>query len=134
MINKYDNLSQTQLSTYTEKLPEKQKEVVYACFNAAKNKSAKGRRYTTTWVYECLLMRIKSPKLYRKMRKDNILPLPSYTTLQRYIKQLHPVYGFSEATFEVMGLKAKDMSEMERHGIIKKISLFLFINSTFCFI
>ncbi|XP_050062945.1 uncharacterized protein LOC126552296 [Aphis gossypii] len=118
MIKKYDNLSQTQLSSYINYPPEKQKEVVYACFNAAKNKSTKGRRYTVTWIYECLLMRIKSPKLYRKTRKDNTLPLPSYTTLQRYIKKIHPVYGFSEAAFEVMGLKTKDMSEMERHGCL----------------
>jgi len=63
-------------------------------------------------------MRIKSPKLYRKMRRDNILPLPSYTTLQRYIKKLRPVYGFSDATIKMMGLKVKEMTEMEKHGIV----------------
>lgn len=52
------------------------------------------------------------------MRRDNILPLPSYTTLQRYIKKIRPVYGFSDATIQIMGLKVKEMTEMEKHGIV----------------
>jgi len=52
------------------------------------------------------------------MRRENILPLPSYTTLQRYIKKLRPVYGFSEATIKIMGLKVKEMTEMDKHGIV----------------
>lgn len=59
-------------------------------------------------------MRIKSPKLYCKMCRDKILPLP---LLQRYVKKLHPVYGFYDTTIKIMGLKVKEMTEMEKHGI-----------------
>lgn len=124
---KYDQISHTQLKLHINKLPKIQQEAVNACFNAVKFKSSRGRRLTTNWIYECLLMRIKSPKSYCKMRKDNILPLPSYTTLQRYIKKLYPTYGFSEVTFQIMGLKAKDMYEIERHGMHKK-NLFYTLN------
>lgn len=89
-------------------LPIEQQEMVKTIFNAAKCKSSKGRRYSLEWVYECLLMRIKGPKLYRKMRKEN--------KLGRYIKKLHTAYGFQENTFQVMKEKAQDFSLAERHG------------------
>lgn len=98
-------------------LPIEQQEMVKTIFNAAKCKSSKGRRYSLEWVYECLLMRIKGPKLYRKMRKENKLSLPSEKTLGRYIKKLHPAYGFQENTFQVMKEKAQDFSLAEGHGI-----------------
>ncbi|KAK0160305.1 hypothetical protein PV328_007733 [Microctonus aethiopoides] len=41
-------------------LPPIQQESVRACFAAAKLKNSKSRRYTIEWVYECLLIRIKS--------------------------------------------------------------------------
>lgn len=37
-------------------LPEEQQEALKACLAAAKVKSARGRRYTLNWVYECLLL------------------------------------------------------------------------------
>lgn len=50
-------------------LPIEQQEMIKTIFDAAKCKNSKGRRYSLEWVYECLLMRIKGPKLYRTMRK-----------------------------------------------------------------
>ncbi|XP_074113595.1 uncharacterized protein LOC141536770 isoform X2 [Cotesia typhae] len=57
-------------------LPEAQKEAVRACFQAAKVKNKKQRRYTIEWVYECLMVRIKGPAVYEKLRTRQILPLP----------------------------------------------------------
>lgn len=67
-----------------------------------------------------VLMHLKSPKLYRKMRMDNIMPLPSYATLLRYIRKLRPVYGFSQTTIKILGMKSANMSSYERHGIVNK--------------
>jgi len=46
-------------------------------------------------------MKIKGPALYENIRRDNILPLPSLSTLQRYIQQLQP-YGFQESVFKII--------------------------------
>jgi len=114
--NEYNSIKQAKVDEYITSLPSKQREVVKAWLDAAKCKSSNGRRYTTCWAYECLLMRIKSPKLYRKIRKDNLMPLPSCMTLSRYIKKLNPAYGFSQTTFEIIGMKSKNMNAAERHG------------------
>lgn len=34
----------------------------------------------------------------------------------RYIKKLNPDYGFSQATFEIIGIKLKNMNTAERYG------------------
>lgn len=59
-------------------------------------------------------MLIKSLKLYLKLRKDNIMPLLSCMTLSRSIKKLNLAYGFSQATFEIMGMKSKNMRAAEK--------------------
>jgi len=62
-------------------------------------------------------MKIKGPALYKKIRRDNILPLPSLSTLQRYIQQLQPSYGFQESVFKMIKEKAKYIPNFEKHGI-----------------
>lgn len=73
-------------------------------------------RYSNEYIYQCILMKIKGPALYRKMCRDNILPLPSQTTLQNYIKNLKPAYGFQENVFEILEEKVKLLDVNERHG------------------
>ncbi|KAK0156907.1 hypothetical protein PV327_011539, partial [Microctonus hyperodae] len=63
-------------------LPPIQQESVRACFAAAKLKNSRQRRYSIEWVYECLLMRIKSPSVYERLRSKQILSLPCKDTLQ----------------------------------------------------
>jgi hypothetical protein len=95
---------------------EKHKEVIKAIIMASKCTNSKNRRYSNEWMYECILMRIKSPALYRKMLRDDLLPLPSFRTIQRFIKKLKPQFGFHEPTFKLMQEKAKYLPEIERHG------------------
>lgn len=71
--NNYNYIKKNKLDNYISKLPKKQKQLVKACFDSENCKSSNGRRYTTSWAYECLLMHIKSPKLHRKIRKDTLL-------------------------------------------------------------
>ncbi|KAE8737771.1 hypothetical protein FOCC_FOCC016761 [Frankliniella occidentalis] len=114
----YDTLKETQIEDLTKNLPPRQKEAVLACIHCAKAKGPNGRRYTQQWMYECALLRIKSPALYRKMRRDQTLALPSPRTLQRYMKRLKPAYGFLPATFEMLEKKSKEMEVDERHGCL----------------
>ncbi|XP_051170552.1 uncharacterized protein LOC127287589 [Leptopilina boulardi] len=50
-----------------EELPPKEQLAVRACVNASKIKSPRGVRYSRQWVYECILLRIKSKKAYKHL-------------------------------------------------------------------
>ncbi|CAG9824958.1 unnamed protein product [Phaedon cochleariae] len=67
---------------FLKDLPEIQQEMIRACCKAATSRK-NGIRYTLEWVYSCILMKIKGPKLYHHMRENNLLSLPSPSTLSR---------------------------------------------------
>lgn len=117
LMNKYKTLKIEQIEEMVKDFSPKQKEAVRTIFKASSVKSQKGMRYSNDWVYECILMKIKGPALYKKIRRDNILPLPSLSTLQRYIHQLQPSYGFQESVFQMIEEKAKFIPNFEKHGI-----------------
>lgn len=99
------------------KLPENQKLVVKTCFEAA-GRQATGRRYSKDWLYNCILMKIKSPKLYKHLRTKELLPLPAPCTLSKYIRNIDSSYGFQMKLFEMLKEKCKHMPEFQRHGTI----------------
>lgn len=99
-----------------ESLPRPQKEIVKACFKKCTLKSPFGMRYSNEYIYQCILIKIKGQALYKKLRRDNTLPLPSPTTLQNYIKNLKPAYGFQENVFDTLKEKVKQLDVNERHG------------------
>jgi len=117
LMNKCKTLKIEKIEEIVKDLSPKQKEAVRTIFKASSVKSQKGMRYSNDWVYECILMKIKGPALYKKIRRDNILPLPSLSTLQRYIQQLQPSYGFQESVFKMIKEKAKYIPNFEKHGI-----------------
>lgn len=97
-------------------LPEKQQEAVRCCFEASKRKAPSGRRYTIEWVYECMLMRIKSPALYQHIRDREILPLPCNSTIRGYLSNFSGAYGFNPSTLKVMKEKSQEMAPEKRRG------------------
>ncbi|XP_046407963.1 uncharacterized protein LOC124172564 [Ischnura elegans] len=99
---KCSSSSESQLLANISNLPERQQEGVRACFAAPQLKNPKNRRYTLSWVYECLLIRIKSRKAYEHLRKNNILCLPGANTLSRYIRNVKGAYGFQGAIFHCL--------------------------------
>ncbi|XP_066582798.1 uncharacterized protein [Prorops nasuta] len=108
-------------------LPEEQQEAVKTCFKNAKAANAKQRRYTLEWVYECLLVRIKSKRCYDHLRKRNILPLPCPSTLNKHLRSIDSsAYGFQPAIFQCLKLKALKMELSEKRGELFSESL-LFI-------
>ncbi|KAK3926388.1 DNA transposase [Frankliniella fusca] len=117
-LEKCASTTESDLEAYVSKVPKEQQELVKNIFMAAKCKSSKGRRYSREFVYQCMVMRIKGHALYRKLRRENKLPLPSERTLNKYMKALKPEYGFQEKVFSAMGLKGKGLDTSERHGCL----------------
>ncbi|KAH7967095.1 hypothetical protein HPB49_022612 [Dermacentor silvarum] len=81
-------LTHDTLKSKTKSLPLKQQLQVMACFNACKRSSTKGMKYQAEWILECLLMRMKSKRLYEHPRKKGIVLLPGRTCLQQYLHAL----------------------------------------------
>lgn len=77
-------------------MPENQQEAVRACFAAAKKHNVIGNRYTINWIYECLLIHIKSKKVYEHLRSKNLLTLPCVDTLQKYYKKCLASLAFNK--------------------------------------
>lgn len=106
-----------------ESLPKAQQLAVQACFELSKLKDARGMRYTNQWIYECILLRIKSKKTYDHLRNHKILALPTTKTLSRYIQSIKGTYGFQNSTFEILKQKTQFMDESDCRGMIIKIRL-----------
>ncbi|XP_074100441.1 uncharacterized protein LOC141528336 isoform X1 [Cotesia typhae] len=99
-------------------LPEVQQKAVRACFDCAKLKNSKLRRYDVEWVYECLLMRIKNSALYDRLRERQILPLPCKDTLNSYIQKLDSAFGFPKAIFETLAYRTSRMETYSKRGTL----------------
>ncbi|KAH7980258.1 hypothetical protein HPB49_014205 [Dermacentor silvarum] len=59
---------------------------------------------------------MKSAKLYEHLRKENILSLPSKTTLRKYLKSYKTGFGFCPKIFNVVSEKTATMEEYACHG------------------
>ncbi|XP_074113767.1 uncharacterized protein LOC141536884 isoform X3 [Cotesia typhae] len=100
-------------------LPTEFQNAVNSCFEAAKKRNAKGRRYTLEWIYECILIRLKSRNTYQFLRQRNILPLPSIDTLNKFIRKIScSAYGFQPATFSGLKERCEIMEKGERRGVL----------------
>ncbi|KAH9367082.1 hypothetical protein HPB48_021739 [Haemaphysalis longicornis] len=109
-------MSEEKLQESLAGLPEKQRQPVQACFEASKRKGTQGMKYSQEWVLECILMRIKSPKLYEHIPRHNIMVLPRKRCLPRYMKGYKSSFCLNENIFAAITAKTKDMDEFERHG------------------
>lgn len=89
---------------------------VEACFQAAKVKQPRGVRNNRQWVYECILLRIKSPGGYKHLRNHKILALPSLQTLDRCMRRMKSSYGFDENVFKALKVKTEKINETDKHG------------------
>ncbi|KAM7282544.1 uncharacterized protein ISCGN_002691 [Ixodes scapularis] len=98
------SISQETFEHTIAKLPPKQQESVRACFEASERKSLRGYRYGRAWLLECIILRMKSKRLYEHLRRHRTLVLPSRICL------------FSDSLFRAVKAKALQMDEMSRHG------------------
>lgn len=109
-------LSITEFEKIISWLPCKQQLAVRASFEAAKRKSTKGIMYADEWLLECILMRMRSPRLYEQIRRHNILALPGRTCLQKRINNLKSGFGFNPNVFSAFSEKTKHMNDFSRRG------------------
>ncbi|KAH7945825.1 hypothetical protein HPB49_016037 [Dermacentor silvarum] len=97
-------------------LSPKQQLAVRQCFEASRRKSPRGMKYDKEWILECILLKMRSPKLYQYMRRQNILALPSETTLRKYTAQYRSGFGFNEKMLNVLKQKVALLDVFHRHG------------------
>lgn len=61
-------------------------------------------------------MRIKSPKLYEHVRRQEILALPSKSCLDRHMAGFKSSFGFNASVFEALKKKTEGMGAHSCHG------------------
>lgn len=118
------SLKEDALEENISNLPPRQQEAVRQCFAAAKVK-AKGARYTKKWLLECIMMKMKSPRLYEHLRKNNILCLPSKSTLKRHMVSYRSSFGFNSNVLRQLKDKTAGIDPYKRHGglVIDEVKL-----------
>ena len=82
----------------------------------------KGMRYDAEWLMECLLMKIKSnersPRAYKYLRANNLLPLPCPDTIRRLLSSMPCHFGFNEEALLSIKRKLQDKHLYFRQGSI----------------
>lgn len=99
-------------------LPQKQQAAVRTCFEAACRKSKKRMKYGKEWLLECILMRMRSPKLYEHLRRQEILTLPGRTCLNKAAQHFKSGFGFNPNVFTALKEKVKELDGFNRHGVV----------------
>ncbi|KFM58107.1 hypothetical protein X975_25450, partial [Stegodyphus mimosarum] len=94
----------------------KQLLAINAYNDAAKRKSNQGMIYDAKWLIECIIMRMKGPKLYEHIRENKILIVPGKNCLLRYIKNYRSGFGFCDSVFQAIKLKTQTMEPYFLHG------------------
>ena len=110
------NLKEDALHSVVSELPLEQQVAVKTCVATAKLKNKMSMRNPLQWIYECLLLRIKSKKAYDHLRQHNILIMPTYATLNKYILEIKGASGFHKSTFACLEKKASFMNASDRRG------------------
>lgn len=111
-----EEIEEGALLSKIDKLPSKQKNAIMQCFEAARRKSLNGMRYNPEWTLECVIMHMKSPRLYEHVRREKILVLPSRTCLRAFMKKYDTCFGFNKCVLSGISKKTANMGDFERHG------------------
>lgn len=65
---------------------------------------------------ECMIMQIKSPRLYEHVQREGILMLPSRSCLKVYMRSYKSGFGFDSAVLAGIARKTKSMNEFKHPG------------------
>lgn len=110
-----DNVECKQMDKILEGLSDVQREIV-EMFIKFKNINPKCYRYSPEWICECFILHTKSTALYEYIRERGILPVCSPTTLNGAVGNMQAAYGFQNAVFESMSIKAAGLPDDSRQG------------------
>ncbi|KAG8184313.1 hypothetical protein JTE90_018719 [Oedothorax gibbosus] len=72
--------------------------------------------YSREWLLECILMKMKSPRLYQHIRINKILALPEKTCLKKSLQHFKSGFGFNKKVFSVLKEKTDSLENSEKHG------------------
>ncbi|KAG8178745.1 hypothetical protein JTE90_003467 [Oedothorax gibbosus] len=72
--------------------------------------------YSREWLLECILMKMKSPRLYQHIRINKILALPGKTCLKKSLQHFKSGFGFNKKVFSVLKEKTDSLENSEKHG------------------
>ncbi|KAL1469413.1 hypothetical protein MTO96_041061 [Rhipicephalus appendiculatus] len=75
-------------------------------------------RYKKEWIYDCLLLKVKSTAVYNFLHENGFLPLPNPRTLYGYLRSLKADFGFDASLFAVLREKLQGVPERERRGVL----------------
>lgn len=117
--------STAHFETKLASLSRKQQIQVRTCFEASTRKDTNGMKYEQEWILECIVMHMKSPRLYDHIRKHKVMVVPSPSCLQSYICRYKSGFGINEKVLKAVAEKAKGTDVRHRHGgiLIDKIKL-----------
>ncbi|KAH8029287.1 hypothetical protein HPB51_024997 [Rhipicephalus microplus] len=108
-----EELEENVLESRLKDLTLKQKLAIMQCFQGARHKSPKGIKYNPDWLLECMIMRMKSPRLYEHVRREGILLLPSRSCLKVYMRKYKSGFGFNPMVLAGIAEKTKSMDEFK---------------------
>jgi len=77
-----------------------------------------GFRYSTEWLLESTLLKIKSPAAYKHLRDSKLLPLPHPSTIQRLISGSPCEFGFSTVALESIRREFTGKTRRDRQGVL----------------
>ncbi|KAH9385045.1 hypothetical protein HPB48_027084 [Haemaphysalis longicornis] len=101
-----------------QKLSAREKLIFDHWLMKANAKSATAARYKKEWIYDCLLLKIKSTAVYTFLHENEFLPLPNPRTLYGYLRNLKADFGFDSTLFTVLCEKLEAVPERERRGVL----------------
>ncbi|XP_077486363.1 uncharacterized protein LOC144097541 [Amblyomma americanum] len=99
-------------------LSERGKLIFHQSVMKANAKSARAVRYKKEWLYDCLLLKIKSTAAYTFLHENDFLPLPNPRILYSYMKNLKADFGFDASLFTLLKEKLQEVPERERRGVV----------------
>jgi hypothetical protein len=86
--------------------------VIKAIIKKSDCQEKQGIRYDTEWLFQCLLLRVKSPKAYDHLSGNEILPLPSHSTIQRLIRGILGSFCLNDFSIDAIG---RNLSGKEKY-------------------
>jgi len=85
---------------------------------AAKSDRAHSVKYDGGFLMQCLLLKLKSSTTYIHIRKNNILPLPSISTIRRRLSSSDCKFGFNELAMENIKKELDNLPPADRWGTL----------------
>ncbi|ODM89329.1 Transposable element P transposase [Orchesella cincta] len=111
-------------------LPPPTKSAMLTSLKVAQAKSKYAVRYSADWLLQSILLKITSPKGYRKLRDSKIVPLPDPAHLTRLLSGISCQFGFSDYVFAELEKSFKLLSKrdsqvmllVDEMGVQEKVS------------